>query len=159
VSWDDAQRYVAWLSAATGKTYRLITEAEYEYAACAGTQTAYPWGDQVGSNKANCADCGSRWDLEQSAPVGSFAPNQFGVYDMVGNVWEWVEDCVHEDYSQGPPTDGSAWMTGGDCSKHRLRGGSWASIADEVRAASRGRGQADERDKIIGFRVGRTLSP
>ena len=104
VSWDDAQRYVAWLSRITGKTYRLLTEAEYEYAARAGTQTAYPWGDEIGGNNANCAGCGSRWDVAQTAPVGSFAPNKFGLYDMVGNVWEWVEDCLHEDYS--PSTTG-----------------------------------------------------
>jgi formylglycine-generating enzyme required for sulfatase activity len=158
VSWDDAQRYVAWLSRLTGKTYRLLTEAEYEYAARAGSQTAYPWGDRIGRNNANCADCGSRWDFAQPAPVGSFAPNRFGLYDMVGNVWEWVEDCLHEDYSHAPD-DGSAWMTDGDCSKHRIRGGSWASIADEVRSANRGRGRTDERSIIIGFRVGRTLSP
>jgi formylglycine-generating enzyme required for sulfatase activity len=159
VSWNDAQRYLTWLSRITGKTYRLLTEAEYEYSARAGIQTAYPWGDEIGRNNANCAGCGSRWDFAQPAPVGSFAPNRFGLYDMVGNVWEWVEDCLHEDYSGAPPVDGSAWMTGGDCSKHRLRGGSWVSIADEVRSANRGRGRTDERSTIIGFRVGRTLSP
>jgi formylglycine-generating enzyme required for sulfatase activity len=126
VSWDNAQRYVTWLSKITGKTYRLLTEAEYEYAARADTRTAYPWGDDIGNDHTNCADCGSRWDLAQAAPVGSFAPNKFGLYEMVGNVWEWVEDCLHEDY-RGAPADGSAWMTG-DCGGHRLRGGSWASL-------------------------------
>jgi formylglycine-generating enzyme required for sulfatase activity len=159
VSWNDAQRYLTWLSRITGKTYRLLTEAEYEYAARAGTQTAYPWGDEIGRNHADCAGCGSRWDFAQPAPVGSFAPNQFGLYDMVGNVWEWVEDCLHEDYSGAPPVEGSAWMAGGDCSKHRLRGGCWASVADEVRSSNRGRGRTDERSTIIGFRIGRTLSP
>jgi formylglycine-generating enzyme required for sulfatase activity len=159
VGWDDAQRYVTWLSKITGKRYRLLTEAEYEYAARAGTRTAYPWGDEVGRNNANCAGCGSRWDLTQPAPVGSFRPNQFGLYDMVGNVWEWVEDCLHEDYNGAPPDDGSAWMTGGDCSKRRLRGGSWASVPDEVRSANRSRGRNDDRSNIIGFRVGRSLSP
>jgi formylglycine-generating enzyme required for sulfatase activity len=159
VSWEDAQHYVTWLSRITGKTYRLLTEAEYEYAARAGTQTAYPWGDEIGHSNANCAGCGSRWDLTQPAPVGSFAPNQFGLYDIVGNVWEWVEDCLHEDYSDAPPVDGSAWMTGGDCSKHRLRGGSWTSDPDEVRSAIRGRGRTNERATIISFRVGRTLTP
>jgi formylglycine-generating enzyme required for sulfatase activity len=159
VSWEDTQHYITWLSRITGKTYRLLTEAEYEYAARAGTQTAYPWGDEIGQSNANCAGCGSRWDLTQPAPVGSFAPNQFGLYDMVGNVWEWVEDCLHEDYSDVPPVDGSAWMTGGDCSKHRLRGGSWTSDPDEVRSAIRGRGRTNERATIISFRVGRTLTP
>ena len=156
VSWDNAQRYVKWLSKITGKTYRLLTEAEYEYAARADTRTAYPWGDDIGNDHANCAGCGSRWDLAQAAPVGSFAPNKFGLYDMVGNVWEWVEDCLHEDYG-GAPVDGSAWMTG-DCSRHRLRGGSWASFADEVRSANRGRAATGDQVSIISFRVGRTLN-
>jgi formylglycine-generating enzyme required for sulfatase activity len=155
VSWDDAQHYVTWLSKMTGKKYRLLSEAEYEYAARAGTQTAYPWGNHIGNDNANCAGCGSRWDALQTAPVGSFAPNQFGLYDMVGNVWEWVEDCLHEDYSRAP-ADGSAWMTG-DCGQHRLRGGSWASVADEIRSANRARSATDARFSIIGFRIGRTL--
>ena len=145
--------YVTWLSRITGNAYRLLTEAEYEYAARAGTQTAYPWGDEIGHSNANCAACGSRWDIAQPAPVGSFAPNRFGLYDTVGNVWEWVEDCLHEDYSCAPPVDGSAWMTGGDCSKHRLRGGSWASVPDEVRSANRSIGRIHERATIISFRV------
>jgi formylglycine-generating enzyme required for sulfatase activity len=157
VSWDDAQHYVTWLSNMTGKTYRLLTEAEYEYAARAGTETAYPWGDDVGSNHANCAGCGSRWDAAQTAPVGSFAPNEFGLYDMVGNVWEWVEDCLSEDYSHAP-ADGSARMTG-DCGHHRLRGGSWASVADEIRSANRARAATGDRFNIISFRIGRTLDP
>ena len=94
VTWDDAQTYVAWLSKITGKPYRLLTEAEYEYAARAGTETAYPWGDEIGDGTmANCDGCGSQWDNKQTAPVGSFAANGFGLYDMVGNVWEWTEDC------------------------------------------------------------------
>lgn len=157
VNWDDAQRYVAWLSKVTGKPYRLLTEAEYEYAARAGTQTAYPWGDQVGANNANCAACGSEWDGHKTAPVGSFAPNRFGLYDMVGNVWEWVADCWNDNY-HGAPVDGSAWMTG-DCSHHRLRGGSWTSVPDELRAANRGRTATDNRFDVISFRVGRSLAP
>jgi formylglycine-generating enzyme required for sulfatase activity len=155
VNWNDAQRYVAWLSKIAGKSYRLLTEAEYEYAARAGTETAYPWGDEVGKNNADCASCGSRWDAAQTAPVGSFAPNRFGLYDMAGNVWEWVEDCLYDDYS-GAPVDGSAWMSG-DCSHHRLRGGSWASVADELRSANRARAATSDRVSIIGFRVARTL--
>ena len=112
VNWDDAQHYVAWLSQVTGKTYRLLTEAEYEYATRAGTTTTYPWGDDIklnGQAMANCDGCGSKWDDKQTAPVGSFAPNKFGLYDMVGNVFEWTEDCVHKNYN-GAPTDGSAWL-------------------------------------------------
>ena len=102
VSWDDAKAYVAWLSRMTGKPYRLLTEAEYEYAARAGTTTAYPWGDEIGENNANCNGCGREW-LRQTAPVGSFAPNAFGLHDMLGNVWVWVEDCYHATYDGAPP--------------------------------------------------------
>ena len=119
VSWDDAQTYVKWLSRITGKDYRLLSEAEYEYAARAGTQTAYPWGDDIklnGKAMANCDGCGNK----QTAPVGSFAANPFGLYDMVGNVWEWTEDCWNGSY-QGAPADGSAW-TSGDCSRRVVRG-------------------------------------
>jgi formylglycine-generating enzyme required for sulfatase activity len=114
-----------------------------------------PWGDDIGYNNADCAGCGSRWDGAQTAPVGSFAPNQFGLYDMVGNVWEWVEDCVHDDYSHAP-ADGSAWMTG-DSANHRLRGGSWASFFDEIRSANRGRSATADRLSIVSFRIARTL--
>ena len=115
VSWDDAQQYVAWFSKMTGKPYRLLTEAEWEYAARAGSTTAYFWGDEIGKGNANCAGCGSQWDNRQTSPVGSFKPNAFGLYDMAGNVWQWVQDCYHGNYD-GAPTDGSAW-TIGDCSR------------------------------------------
>ena len=123
ISWIGAQRYVAWLSKVTGKPYRLLSEAEYEYATRAGTQTLYPWGDELGKNNANCKDCGSPWDGGQTAPVGSFPANAFGLHDMVGNVFEWVEDCWHDNFD-GAPADGSAWVTG-DCSKRVIRAGSW----------------------------------
>ncbi len=84
--WYDAKNYVTWLSKTTGKTYRLLSESEWEYAARAGTTTAYYWGDNIGTNNANCESCGSQWDKQQTAPVGSFSPNQFGLYDMAGNV-------------------------------------------------------------------------
>jgi formylglycine-generating enzyme required for sulfatase activity len=111
VSWDDAQRYAAWLSRMTGKPYRLLSEAEFEYAARAGTRTVYPWGDELGKDNANCGDCGSTWDNRQPSPVGSFAANRFGLHDLHGNVWQWVEDCYHGDY-EGAPQDGSAWVEG-----------------------------------------------
>jgi formylglycine-generating enzyme required for sulfatase activity len=112
ITWNDAKSYAAWLSKVTGKSYRLLTEAEYEYAARSGTQTTYPWGDEIGKNNASCNGCGSQWDGINPAPVGSFAPNRFGLYDMVGNVWEWVEDCGRSDYA-GATDDGSVPLTTG----------------------------------------------
>ena len=156
VTWNDVRRYVAWLSKATGKPYRLLTEAEYEYAARAGTQTAYPWGDAIGKNDANCDGCGSKWDNGGPAPAGSFAANGFGLYDMVGNVWEWVEDCGHANYN-GAPTDGSAWVRGGDCNSRVVRGGSWSNGPEYVRSAVRRTFTTHERNDGLGFRVGRTL--
>jgi formylglycine-generating enzyme required for sulfatase activity len=155
VNWHDAQQYVAWLSRLTGKPYRLLTEAEYEYAARARTQTAYPWGDNIGKGNANCNDCGSKWDNMQTAPVGSFSPNAFGLYDMEGNVWEWVQDCYQEDYNN-VPTDGTA-DTADDCSRRVLRGGSWYDYPENLRSASRSGYAPASRDTIVGFRVGRTL--
>src|SRR6185436_13912074 len=111
VTWDDARQYVGWLSAITGKHYRLLSEAEREYSARAGSTTAYPWGDDIGQGKANCDGCGGQWDKKQTAPVGSFSPNAFGLYDMHGNIWEWAEDCYVENYD-GAPTDGSAIVNG-----------------------------------------------
>jgi formylglycine-generating enzyme required for sulfatase activity len=166
VSSDDAQSYVAWLSKITGKSYRVLSEAEYEYAARAGSTTAYPWGPDIKLNgvaMANCVDCGSQWDGKQTAPVGSFPPNKFGLYDMVGNVWEWTEDCYHDSYN-GAPADGSAW-TGGACTCPVLtnttcrvvRGGSWSYNPQNLRSANRVVITAGSRSNILGFRVGRTL--
>jgi formylglycine-generating enzyme required for sulfatase activity len=157
VNWDEAQQYVAWFSKMTGKTYRLLTEAEWEYAARAGTTTAYFWGDEIGKGNANCNGCGSQWDNRQTSPVGSFKPNAFGLYDMHGNVGQWVQDCHHDDY-KGAPTDGSAW-TSGDCSRGVVRGGSWVDGPQGLRAADRARDAAASRGGSRGFRVGRTLTP
>ena len=154
-SWDDAQQYVAWLSKMTGKPYRLLTEAEWEYAARAGTTTAYYWGDEIGKGNANCNGCGSQWDNRQTSPVGSFKPNAFGLYDMAGNVWQWVQDCYHDNYD-GAPTDGSAW-TGGDCSQPcRPR----RFLGQRSTGPPLGLPHGDltvDRDNDLGFRVGRTL--
>jgi formylglycine-generating enzyme required for sulfatase activity len=155
VTWADAERYVAWLSKVTAKPYRLLSESEYEYAARAMTTTKYPWGDQIGTNNANCIGCGSRWDQE-TAPVGSFPANRFGLYDMVGNIWEWVEDCWHAKYL-GAPSDGSAWIEGGDCGTRVIRGGGWNASADEVRSAYRSGPYPDNRREWLGFRIARTL--
>jgi formylglycine-generating enzyme required for sulfatase activity len=159
VSWDDAQGYVAWLNRMTGQRYRLLSEAEYEYATRAGTQTAYPWGDNIklnGKAMANCNGCGSEWDNRRTAPVGMFAPNGFGLYDMVGNIYSWVEDCHHDDYD-GAPTDGSAWIKGGDCKNRVVRGGSWNDSSDNLRSAARDQHSVRIRDYSLSFRVARTL--
>lgn len=152
VSWDDAQTYVAWLSRMTGKPYRLLSEAEYEYAARAGTQTVYPWGDDIGKQNANCNRCGG--ERVELVSVGSFAANRFGLHDMVGNIGKWVEDCFHLNYD-GAPNDGSAWTTG-DCKGRISRGGSWLDPPDEVRSASRG-GRNSAPTTTVGIRIGRTL--
>ena len=123
VSWEDAQSYVSWLSARTGKAYRLLSESEWEYVARAGTETAYSWGDSIGVNRANCDGCGSQWDDEKTAPVGSFEANAWGVHDMHGNVLEWVQDCYSKYSYYGAPSDGSAWESE-DSSYRVLRGGS-----------------------------------
>jgi formylglycine-generating enzyme required for sulfatase activity len=157
VGWDDAQRYVAWLSRMTGQPYRLLTEAEWEYAARAGTTTAYYWGDEIGKGNANCFGCGSQWDGKQTSPVGSLKPNAFGLYDMAGNVSQWVQDCHHDNYN-GAPIDGSAW-TSEDCIGHVLRGGSWIYYPRILRSAARDWLAAGLRSNHLGFRVGRTLTP
>ena len=137
VSWHDAQEYVRWLSGRTGRWYRLLSESQWEYVARAGTTTRYWWGDDIGRNRANCEGCGSRWDARQTAPVGSFSPNAFGLHDVHGNVWEWVEDCYDNNFYVGAPSDGSAWVWGG-CDRRGIRGGSWESLPRYLRAANRG---------------------
>jgi formylglycine-generating enzyme required for sulfatase activity len=156
VSWNDAQQYAAWLSEMTGQPYRLLTEAEWEYAARAGTTTAYYWGDEIGKGNASCDGCGSAWDNLSTSPVGSFPPNAFHLYDMAGDVWQWVEDCYHSNYD-GAPTDGSAWRTG-DCSSRVIRGASWDYRPKGLRSAVRAKQFVDYRDYYLGFRVARTLT-
>lgn len=163
VSWHDAQAYIAWLNGKVGGSakgpYRLPSEAEWEYAARAGTVTSRWWGEAIGQGKANCNGCGSPWDNRQIAPAGSFAANPFGLYDMLGNAWQWVEDCWNETY-QGAPTDGRAWVAG-DCAKRVLRGGSWSSLPEFLRSAARNRDDAGNRAHdyagYAGFRVAMTL--
>ncbi len=158
VTWDDAQQYVRWLSKMTGQPYRLLTEAEWEYAARAGTTTTYWWGNDIGHGNANCVGCGGEWDgRHQTSPVDSFKPNPFGLYDMSGNVWQWLQDCYHADYD-GAPTDGSAWI-GGDCGLRTDRGGSWINNGDFMRVATRGNYTQTNRSYGLGFRVARTLAP
>ncbi|QIO32001.1 SUMF1/EgtB/PvdO family nonheme iron enzyme [Bradyrhizobium sp. 1(2017)] len=154
VSWTDAQQYAAWLAQATKKPYRLLSEAEWEYAARGGTQSKYWWGDKLQPGMAGCKDCGDL-SAEQPAKVGSFKPNPFGLYDMGGGIDQWVEDCWHRTY-QGAPSDGSAWNSG-DCSSHVLRSGSWKNDSRYVRTTNRDGYDTNVRYPTHGFRV--ALSP
>ena len=157
VSWDDAQAYVGWLSEQTGAAYRLPSESEWEYAARAGTATKYSWGNGIGVNRANCDGCGSQWDRARTAPVGSFQSNAFGLYDMHGNVREWVADCRNASYA-GAPTEGRAWLRE-DCTWRVLRGGSWSGSPRNLRSANRSWYPTTDRIFVTGFRVARTFTP
>jgi formylglycine-generating enzyme required for sulfatase activity/outer membrane protein OmpA-like peptidoglycan-associated protein len=151
LSWDDAQAYLAWLSQTTGRTYRLPTEAEWEYAARAGAATLFWWGDEPGSARANCSDCGNPNDGEGAMPAGSFAPNPFGLHDVHGNLWEWTQDCWNPSY-QGTRPDGGPWSSS-DCVSRVLRGGSYALGHEYMTAAKRNRYDHDVRYPAHGFRV------
>lgn len=179
VSWLDAKAYVSWLGRKTGRSYRLLTEAEWEYAARAGSGAARPWGNDPDSAcaHANVGDRsfrrivppgrGMEWKqgvhhecddgAGYTANVGSYRPNAFGLYDMIGNAWEWVEDCYNESYA-GAPADGSAWVTDG-CARRVGRGASWSDVPRNARSARRNGVASGTRDYILGFRVSRTLSP
>ena len=173
VSWNDAKAYVGWLSGKTGKKYRLLSESEWEYAARAGTTTRYYWGDGSSGqcDYANGADralkrqqsgrIGIVADCDdghyRTAPVGSFKANVFGLHDMHGNVWEWVEDCWNASYA-GAPSDGRVWESG-DCGVRGSRGGGWSSSPGSLRAAFRGWLDSGDRYVSNGFRVARTLTP
>jgi formylglycine-generating enzyme required for sulfatase activity len=151
VSWEDIQGYLRWLSGKTGQRYRLLSEAEWEYACRAGTTTAYHVGSGITHFDANFGN-----KVGKTVEVGSYAPNDWGLYDMHGNVWEWVDDCRNDSY-KGAPEDGSAWASG-DCSRRVLRGGSWGFDPGDLRSARRGRVLPDLRVNGLGFRVARTLS-
>jgi formylglycine-generating enzyme len=182
VNWKDAKAYVEWLSRKTGKNYRLLSEAEWEYAARSRTTTARYWGDDAdsGCGYANVHDRSSKrvndfsrmhFDCDdrygQTAPVGQFRANGFGLHDMLGNVYEWTEDCWHENYN-GAPTDGREWISpatdgtaiisDGECSRRVLRGGSWAASPRVVRSAFRAWLFSDGRTASYGFRVAGTLA-
>jgi len=148
VSWEDARQYVQWLSRKTGRDYRLPSETEWEYAARAGTATPYAFGEHISPQQANYYTRGT-------IPVGGFAPNRFGLYDMHGNVWEWTEDCWNPDYSHAPRNGAS--RRAGDCSRHVVRGGSWDDYPWFLRSAERSSGSATVRLNDLGFRVALTL--
>lgn len=165
VSWDDiTKQYLPWLSRKSGKRYGLLTEAQWEYLARAGTRSKYAWGDSIDCTKANF-DGGSKPGCRNN-PVGSFGgtqevgsykSNKFGLFDTHGNVWEWVQDCYNDSY-RNAPTDGSAVVTG-KCDRRVLRGGSWDDVAQLVRSATRVGVAPDDRDNLFGFRVVRMLTP
>ena len=158
VTWDDAQDFIGWLNKKEGtRAYRLPSEAEWEYAARAGTTTKYSWGDAIGQNRANCNGCGSRWDDKSPAPVGSFEANAFGLYDMHGNMSEWVADCYRGDYAEAP-TDGGA-QTGGFCGMRILRSGAWDYPPRFLRAATRYWYPPTNRYSDSGFRLVQDLNP
>ena len=157
VEWRDAKAYAAWLSGKTGKEYRLPSEAEWEYAARAGTTQRFAWGDRPGRNRANCEGCGSAWDGRQAAPVGSFLANPFGLHDMLGNVWEWTEDCWTPSHT-GAPADGGARPAPAQCSGRVLRGGSFDLPPSGMRVTSRTTSDAEVGEIFIGFRVARSLA-
>ncbi len=170
VSWEDAKEYVKWLSAKTGHNYRLPSEAEWEFAARANTSTPRFWGrgDDAMCVYANSADLDagekfSDWDVigcsdgyAYTSPAGTYKANGFGLHDTIGNVWEWVEDCMHENYG-GAPVDARAWTEGGDCDLRILRGGSWYNMSKFLRAAERHGETPDLRNFLLGFRIVRDM--
>jgi formylglycine-generating enzyme required for sulfatase activity len=180
VSWRDAKAYTAWLSQITGKSYRLLTEAEWEYAAKAGAATTWPWGEDAQKicEYANVFDATGRADPRQTndggaagaeqaecsdgyaivAPVGRFKPNAFGLYDMIGNVWEWTEDCSAPGLYPAAPVDGSAVQAAGPCDKRAVRSASWRTRLSRQRPSFRGRDPEPTASNIFGFRVARDLN-
>ena len=164
VSWDDAKLYVTWLSAKTEKAYRLPSEAEREYSTRVGTMTPFWWGASISTNQANydgnhIFGGGSKGEYRQkTVPVDNFDANAWGLYQVHGNVWEWVEDYWHENY-QNAPSNASPWVQGGDASHCVLRGGSWFNLPRVLRAPSRISASRADRSNTFGFRVARTLDP
>ncbi len=159
VSWNEANDYAAWLSQQSGRRYRLPTEAEWEYAARGGSETAYWWGNEMKPGFANCISCGTRPEKRETMPVGSFKPNPFGLYDTAGNVREWVQDCWHDNY-QGAPSDGSAWEKdhNGQCNGRVHRGGAFRSVnKGNVRSSSRDMYRTGARPYWVGFRLVREI--
>ena len=172
MNWEDAKTFVGWLSRKTGERYRLLSESEWEYAARGGTTTAHYWGDDESSQclHANGADRSMKRRFGfpdgvnchdgsfYTAAVGSYTKNGFGLYDMLGNAEEWVEDCWYENY-RGGPRDGAAWIDGGDCERRVIRGGSWYDTHWGLSSYSRWSRLRTNRSNFMGFRVARELSP
>ena len=172
IDWTTANTYVAWLKLKTRAAYRLPSESEWEYAARAGTVTTRPWDDAQATvcefgnvNDRTSVDANRFWwtshecedGWASTAPVGTYRPNAFGLFDMLGNVWEWLEDCWHRSY-EGAPGDGSAWLANSECRRRVIRGASWIDGPEAVRSAARLRYAADYRDSYTGFRVARPIA-
>ena len=155
VSWDDSLAYTQWLSKQTSKRYRLLSESEWEYVARAGSTSSFWWGTEGGSSNAHCFNCESDFSTGKPAKIGTYKPNQFGLYDTAGNLFEWVHDCYHRNYD-GAPTDGSVWE-GGDCKVRIVRGGAYQSPASSMRSENRGKFASDRGQYNVGIRVARDL--
>jgi formylglycine-generating enzyme required for sulfatase activity len=160
ITYFDVKNYINWITKKTGHRYRLPSEAEWAYANRAGTSTLWWWGDKVGTNHANCKDCGSPWSdngdkVHGTSPVGMFPPNPFGLHDTTANVFEWVEDCWNSSY-KGAPIDGSAW-TKGNCHYRVIRGGSFYYYSKVGRSAYRAKNPPNVKSYWLGFRVAREL--
>jgi len=163
VNWNDAKAYIKWLGKLTGKPYRLPSESEREYATKAGSQTAFWWGDTISSKQANYNGTSDSYNgsakgerLNSTVPVNSYYPNPFGLFNVHGNVYEWVHDIFHDSYN-GAPIDGSAWTTGFLNDNRVIRSGSWASGPAYLRSAMRGRFRSDCTTDCLGFRLALTL--
>jgi formylglycine-generating enzyme required for sulfatase activity len=154
LSWDDAEQYLGWLSRLTGHRYRMLSEAEWEYAARAGAGTRYWWGDQFKPDMSSCRSCGAQVAAEPPK-VGLFPANAFGLHDVTGSVSQWVADCWHKNF-KGAPTDGSAWAAAG-CPERVLRGGSWTSAPADLRITNREFYDPKVRYPGHGLRIGRDL--
>jgi formylglycine-generating enzyme required for sulfatase activity len=152
VAWSDAKTYLSWLSSKTGRAYRLPTEAEWEYAERAGSNTVYPWGNTLEKDRANCLGCNTI-SFDKTVETGTFPANGFGLFDMAGNAAEWVQDCWNDTYS-GAPTDGSAWDKP-NCPERVLRGGAFNEDARFVRSSARFKYDYNVRYYANGFRVAR----
>jgi formylglycine-generating enzyme required for sulfatase activity len=155
LTYPQIENYLSWLSNKTGQVYRLPSEAEWEYAHRGGTTTTFYWGDEVGVNLANCKDCKSPWSAKSTAPVGSFEPNAFGLYDTAGNAYEWTADCWNANH-KGAPGDGSA-RTDGDCKQRVMRGGSFYYFSKVARSSYRSKNQMQVNSYWLSFRVVREL--
>lgn len=151
ISWHDAEAFAKWLSRKSGRKIRLPSESEWEYAARAGSQSAFWWGPRLEKGVANCRGCGGQWNGQRTAPVGSFTPNPYGLHDTAGNVYEWCLDTQHENY-EGAPSDGSSWLRG-NLREHITRGGTWSMPGRYITSYARGWDMQNERNNTIGMRL------